>query len=85
MLFAPVAPSVAPSKRLSDGFAPPWTVLGGGRPGPLLCHNQGGSLGHGQCHRVEDAMAVYVNKLRDRSRLFYGRTPAAASYVRPDS
>jgi len=30
-------------------------------------------------------MAVYVNKLRDRSRLFYGRTPAAASYVRPDS
>jgi hypothetical protein len=39
-----------------------------------LCHNQDGFLSHGQCHRVEDAVAEYVNKLRDRSRLFLGRT-----------
>jgi len=32
----------------------------------------GWSFSHGQCHRVEDAMAVYVNKLRGQDRLLLG-------------
>jgi hypothetical protein len=50
----------------------PFTEAAGGS----VVSQSGWFLSHGQCHRVEDAMAAYVNKLRDWSRLFYGRTPA---------
>jgi Protein of unknown function (DUF4031) len=32
-------------------------------------------MSHAQRHRSEDAMAVYVNKLRGQGRLLLGRTP----------